>query len=90
MLKIYDFECVECKHVFEALVEGVAGLPSDCPGCGSIAPCFIKCVSSPAIMSTIIPSYPGSKRLKAGYQHTHARAAEKGKSQVSFAGTTKK
>lgn len=85
MLKLYDFECTKCKHVFEALVEGVDGQPDRCPECNFTA-LFHKCAGFPAIMSTIIPSYPGSKKLKAGYQHTHARPAEKGKSQVSLAG----
>lgn len=89
MLKIFIFECIECKVLSEALVEGIEGKPDRCTSCGSVGG-FVKCVSSPTIMNTIIPSYPGSKRLKAGYQHTHARPAEKGKSQVSFAGITKK
>lgn len=84
--KSYDFECQTCSQVFADLVQGVEGLPDECPACGA-SEGFCKQISAPALMSTIVPSYPGAKRLKAGYQHTHNRAAQKKDRQVSMAGT---
>jgi putative FmdB family regulatory protein len=83
MLKLYDFECQGCALIFEGLVEGVEGLPDICPACGSGTD-FKKIPSTFALPTTIIPCYPGAKRLKAGYVHTHGdRPAEKAGSQVT-------
>jgi hypothetical protein len=42
-------------------------------------------MSAPAVLSKIVPVYPGSKKHKAGYVHTHGdRPAEKAGSQVSM------
>ena len=86
MLKRFDFECLECHHTFDDLVEGVGGKPEECPQCGQSFS-FQKLPSAMNIASTIVPSYPGSKRVKAGYQHTHNRPAEKKGTQVSMHGT---
>lgn len=85
MLKHFDFECRKCQHVFSDYVEGSEGLPDACPHCGNtLASEFYKLPSACALPSTIVIDYPGSKRLKAGYMHTHARPAEKKESQVSM------
>ena len=86
MLKHFDFECSACQHTFDDYVEGVEGMPESCPSCGSSFS-FKKIPSAPTLLTEIIPSYPGSKRLKAGYQHTHNRPAEKKSSQVSMNST---
>jgi len=66
------------------MVQGVEGKPDFCPECGSKQG-FKKLISLPSIPTKIIVDYPGSKRFKAGYQHTHAdRSAEKKGSQVSM------
>lgn len=84
MLKSYDFECDECQHLFNDLVEGVSGLPEECPACKSPKG-FTKRMSAPMVPKVIVIDYPGSKRFKAGYVHTHAdRPAEKKASQVSM------
>jgi len=86
MLKHYDFECLACSHVFDEYVEGADGMPDVCPQCVSTFS-FHKLPSAPALLKEIIPSYPGSNRLKAGYQHTHNRPAEKKGTQVSMLST---
>jgi putative FmdB family regulatory protein len=83
MLKIYDFECQFCQKVFEDLVEDILGLPEKCPMCSSTES-FTKVLSASNLANTIIVSYPGSKQFKAGYQHTHARPAEKKSTQFSM------
>lgn len=36
MLKVFDFKCSGCDHIFEALVQGADGVPANCPECGCI------------------------------------------------------
>jgi putative FmdB family regulatory protein len=80
MLKLYDFHCDACKHVFEALVRNETEQP--CEACGSTAQRLMPGGHS---FTTIIPDYPGSKKLKAGYQHSHAdRPKTPGKIQVGW------
>jgi hypothetical protein len=89
MLKRFDFLCEKCEAVFEDLVEGHKGEPDMCAECGSLEG-FKKLPSIMNRPTTIVPSYPGSKRFKAGYVHTHAdRPAEKAGHQISMAGTRK-
>ncbi len=88
MLKHYDFECIKCDHKFDDYVEGSEGQPEACPACGESAG-FRKLPSICASPQSIIVDYPGSKRLKAGYVHTHARPAEKKGTQVSMYNPTK-
>jgi putative FmdB family regulatory protein len=83
MLKHYDFECAACAHTFDDYVEGVEGKPEQCPACGA-SDAFKKLPSTWSFPTTIVVDYPGSKRLKAGYVHTHNRPAEKKDSQVSM------
>jgi putative FmdB family regulatory protein len=82
---VFDFECNKCKHLFDDLVMRKNPVPDACPKCGSIKG-FTKQLCAPAIPTKIIVDYPGSKRFKAGYQHTrHAdHPAEKKASQVSM------
>jgi len=88
MLKVYDFKCNKCETVFEDTVEGVEGIPEECPKCSSTKG-FTKLIGSPNLVSTIIVDYPGSKKLKAGYQHTHNLEAEKKGRQISMHGAYK-
>lgn len=88
MYKTFDFECQDCSAVFEARIKSDKQFPDACPGCEGTT--FKKLPSAPAIMNSIVPVYPGSKRLKAGYQHTHNRPAEKAATQVSMYSGTKK
>ena len=79
----YNFSCGKCAHRFDDMVQREVGYPDECPECHATEN-FTRFLSAPALMGTIVPSYPGSKRLKAGYQHTHNRAAEKKERQVSM------
>jgi hypothetical protein len=77
MLKMYDFHCFECNNTFEQLVDAVTEWP--CP-CGKKAQRLMPGGHS---FTIIIPDYPGSKKLKAGYQHSHGdRPKTPGKIQV--------
>lgn len=87
MLKTFNFECKKCNYEFSDTVQGVEGKPDFCPECGSLKG-FSKLPSAPNIPTKIIIDYPGSKRFKAGYQHTHRdRPAEKKGSQISMHGS---
>lgn len=88
MLKCFDFECSGCDAVFTDYVDGVDGQPDGCPSCTAVGP-FKKIPSGFNHPTTIVVDYPGSKRFKAGYTHTHARPAEKKGSQVSMFSTKK-
>lgn len=58
-----------------------------CTQCGSLSG-FKKLPNTFGTNKVIVYDYPGSKRFKAGYTHTHAdRPAEKKGSQVSMHGS---
>lgn len=84
MLKTFEFECAACGYEFEDIVEGVDGKPDFCAECGAMDG-FKKLISVANIPTKIVVDYPGSKRFKAGYVHTHGdRPAERQGSQVSM------
>lgn len=79
-LTMHDFECA-CGHTEEQLVQ-----PDEevrCPECNAI---MQRCLGSPHIFSTIIATYPGSKKLKAGYQHQHVNQPAT-KTQIGYGGS---
>jgi len=84
----FDFKCNECNHEFSDLVLRSDPKPDECPECKSTKS-FKKLISAPFIPTKIIVDYPGSKRFKAGYQHTRYadHPAEKKGSQVSMHGS---
>lgn len=84
--RYYDFECVPCGQPFEDLVQGTEGEPDACKHCGGPGP-FKRLVAGAVSLTTIIPSYPGSKRNTAGYGHELRRPAEKAGRQVSMHGS---
>lgn len=68
-MPVYDYECPD-GHIFEircSLEKRQEFV--DCPECQKKAKQIILAV--PALLTTIIPSYPGCKKAKAGYQHSH-------------------
>lgn len=71
-MPLYDFECSQCRVIREELVD--SGTTVVVCACGSnMERVWLK---TPAVLTKIIPDYPGSKGLKAGYQHTsHAPQA---------------
>lgn len=83
MLKMRDFECGACHATFEALcADGESVL---CPTCGE-QDCA-RVASNFRTFGTIVPTTPSSKKLKAGYTHTHGdRPKTPGKIQVGYTG----
>lgn len=65
----YDFQCSE-GHVHEISCS-FADKPNEvnCPECGAIAKYVI--LQTPSTLTKIIPDYPGCKKVRAGYQHSH-------------------
>lgn len=60
-----------------------------CPSCDCVATEKDEIMGGHAL-TTIIPSYPGSLRQKAGYVHTHGdRPAEKGSVAITGTGEIK-
>jgi putative FmdB family regulatory protein len=84
-MPIYDFQCERCEHVCEdelcSNAEAEKGLR--CPSCGGD---MTRLMGAPRVFTTIIPTYPGSKRHKAGHVHKFAnRPAEK--TQIGYGGS---
>lgn len=81
-MPLYDFVCEACDTKFEAIVKyGVDDTP-----CQECAAGNAKRVPSTfAMFNTIVPSYPGCKKKKAGYIHSHGnRPKTPGKIQVGY------
>jgi putative FmdB family regulatory protein len=62
---MYDFRCDACGYVGEELTDDPQNIA--CPQCHESPMTLL--MSAPRIFTTIVPTYPGSKYLKAGYQH---------------------
>lgn len=72
----YDYRC-ENSHEFE-LRCSISAKPEapECPTCGAVSRGVIT--RAPAVPTTIVVAYPGSKKFKAGYVHSHGdRRSEK-------------
>jgi putative FmdB family regulatory protein len=68
-MPLHDFECIACGSMFEEIVPaGMHRCP--CPECGAEGEKVYT--KSPPILTAIIPAYPGCKKQKAGYAHSHA------------------
>lgn len=68
-MPLYDFECA-CGNTDECICS-MDTKTQECPKCqGLMHRVFTnKCAT---VLTTIIPSYPGSKKMAAGYVHSHA------------------
>ncbi|MBU1891200.1 hypothetical protein KJ782_07000 [Patescibacteria group bacterium] len=79
-MPVYDFRCacgVELLDHVACYDEKVL-----CPLCKEV---MDRDMPAPHTFSTIVPTYPGSAKLKAGYVHKHqARSAEK--TQMGYGG----
>lgn len=74
MPKVSDYYCEDCQQTYEFMHHPVDE-PAVCPACGSKA---ATAVPGGRLLGVIVPTYPGCKRVKAGYVHTHGdRPAEK-------------
>ena len=69
-MPMYDYRCTdeECGHVEES-IEDSETIVITCSECGGESHRFFG--EAPKIFNTIVPDYPGSKKFKAGYIHTH-------------------
>lgn len=68
MPKLQSYKCEDCDHEFEFLHHPVDE-PARCPKCGSFDAELQ--LGGPPLLTTIVPVYPGSKKHKAGYVHSH-------------------
>lgn len=68
-MPLYDFKCNQCGNVEEEIVDSGV-LTVTCVQCGGVAErIYLTC---PKQLTVIIPDYPGCKKHRAGYVHTHA------------------
>lgn len=82
-MPLYDFEC-SCGKTIEAIVP--TGEFPECPECGEkMSKVWMK---SPSVLTTIIPTYPGCKRMKAGYAHTSSADHPATRVQSGYGGCT--
>jgi hypothetical protein len=84
-MPVYDFRCSYCKHELNDEICG-AEESVKCPECNNI---MDRDFPAPKVFNKIIPMYPGAKKLKAGYVHTHADQPAT-RSQVGFGGKVSK
>lgn len=71
----YDFQCPH-DHVFEVrcnISERTA--PRECPECHELSTLVILAAPHLNDGTKVVLDYPGSKRLKAGYSHSHGPKA---------------
>ncbi len=67
-MPLYDYKCSKCAHIEEDICP--AGTKTiECEKCWETSARFFG--SAPAYLTTIIPSYPGCKKVRAGYIHSH-------------------
>lgn len=67
-MPMHDFECPNCGAECEEIVTLTEVLK--CTTCDSTMKKVFK--KAPVTFGTIIADYPGAKKIKAGYVHTHA------------------
>ena len=65
-MKLYDLRCPKCEKIIEELIEEDEQI--NCPVCNTVMKIMPNKVT---IMTNVIPSYPGCKKQKAGYVHSH-------------------
>ena len=65
---LIDLECPKCGAIIEELVED--GISVECPECSTEMQ-RVWNGQAPKLPTTIVVSYPGCKRQKAGHVHTH-------------------
>jgi len=83
-MKLYDFQCNACGHKFEELMRPDDPAPI-CPACNTTS--TTRLLGCTHTCNVIIPTTLHSKKLKAGYIHTHGdRPKTPGKIQVGYSG----
>ena len=66
-MPMYDFECEKCHEKYEDIVK--EGEASSCAKCSHAN--WKHLMPATKTFTTIIPDYPGAKKHKAGYVHSH-------------------
>lgn len=86
-MPIYDYMCPN-KHVQEHRCHSSQRPETlTCPECDELAKQAI--LGAPSLFTLVVPDYPGSKKLKAGYQNSHGDfKGTYGKIQVGYGGKT--
>ncbi len=67
-MPLYDYKCSACGHLEED-IRPPGTKVIECEKCSSASNRFYG--TAPAYLTTIIPSYPGCKKVRAGYVHSH-------------------
>lgn len=67
-MPLHDFKCTKCKYTQEEVVPATTD-NIVCDHCGSVSEKVF--LQSAKQLTTIIPDYPGCKKKKAGYVHSH-------------------
>lgn len=67
-MPMHDFECTKCTYTEEEIVPPGAET-INCASCGGVSKKVF--LQSAILLTTIIPDYPGCKKKRAGYVHTH-------------------
>lgn len=83
-MPMYDFQCPACAHEFEAVakLEGTVTCPRCTEGFSVKGNHYMPGAHT---FTAIIPCYPGAKKHKAGYVHSHGDcAATPGKIQSGY------
>ena len=81
-MPMYDFKCTLCGHE-EDDIQPSGTTKIVCSKCnGQSERFFADCAKT---LTTIIPSYPGCKKVRAGYVHTHG---DKPRTKVQGRGTS--
>lgn len=65
-MPVYDYRCPTCAHLEENVLVAKPEEEVLCKACESV---MQRLACAPHVFTTIVPTYPGSKALKAGYQH---------------------
>ena len=81
-LKLYDYTCPHCNITTEALIDTKEPEQVLCEKCKNQ---MIRQMPAPKEFHAIIPTYPGSKRHKAGYQHKFVNRPAT-KTQIGYGG----
>jgi len=85
----FDYECEKCRTIEEHLVQQNSGVITETIYCPTCASELIRLHPAPAVFNTIIPTYPGSRARKAGYQHLYGNRPAT-KTQVGVGGGVSK
>jgi putative FmdB family regulatory protein len=64
-MPVYDYRCSCCSHLEQDVIAKLDEVVS-CPACGEP---MARLACAPHVLTTIVPTYPGSQRHKAGHVH---------------------